>query len=175
MKSVVLGMALCCGLLYIGPQQAKADEWNKRTILTFSGPIEIPGQVLPAGKYVFKLMDSPSDRHIVQVYNDKETHLITTLVAVSDERMRPSGKTIISFGEGVAGAPEVLRAWFYPGDTIGQEFVYPENKAREIAQRTHEHVLYIRGKNGDLRTGEIRAMEPSGQDDDLQKVHHHGK
>src|SRR5690349_5798506 len=81
MKSVVLGMALCCGLLYIGPQQAKADQWDKRTIMTFSGPIEIPGQVLPAGKYVFKLMDSPADRHIVQVYNDKETHLITTLVA----------------------------------------------------------------------------------------------
>jgi hypothetical protein len=155
----------------MGTRPAMADEWDKRTKVTFSGPVEIPGRVLEAGTYVFRLMDSPSDRHIVQVYNSKETHLITTLVAVPDERLQPRGKTVIMFDEAASGSPEALRAWFYPGDNIGQEFVYPESKAREIAQKSHEHVLYMRDQNGDVRKGEIRAVEPSGQEENVEAVH----
>jgi|SRR5581483_10107202 len=173
MKSISLAMLLCGSFLYFGTQTAKADEWDKRTIVTFSGPVEIPGQVLPAGKYVFKLMDSPSDRHIVQVYNDKETHLITTLLAVSDERLQPRGKTVIMFNEQPSGSPEALRAWFYPGDNIGQEFVYPESRARDLARTSHQHVMYMRDHNGDLRKTEIRAVEPSGQEENVEQVHKH--
>ena len=53
---------------------AKADEWNKKTVVTFNEPVEVPGvgaQILPAGTYVFKLLDSPSDRHIVQIFNQR--------------------------------------------------------------------------------------------------------
>ncbi len=58
---------------------AKADDWNQKTVVTFSQPVETPGvhikgwAVLPAGTYVFKLLGSPSDRHIVQIFNQDET------------------------------------------------------------------------------------------------------
>ena len=63
---VVLALSLLGATLAPG---ARADEWNKKTVMTFSQPIEIPGQILPAGTYTFRLLDSPSDRHIVQIFS----------------------------------------------------------------------------------------------------------
>ena len=120
---------------------AKADEWNKKTIMTFSGPVEIPGQVLAPGTYVFKLLDSQSDRNIVQIFNKDENHLYATILAIPDYRLKPADKPVITFEERKAGSPEAIRAWFYPGDSYGQEFVYPKNKAVELAKKTTQHVL----------------------------------
>jgi hypothetical protein len=119
---------------------AKADEWNQKTIFTFSQPVEIPGQVLPPGTYVFKLMESLSDRNVVEVFNKDETHLYGTFLAIPDYRLRPTGKPIITFEERASGAPEAVRAWFYPGDDFGHEFVYPKVKAVELAKRTNQPV-----------------------------------
>jgi hypothetical protein len=115
-------------------QVAKADEWDQKTVFTFSGPVEIPGQVLLPGTYVFKLADSLSDRNIVQVFNKKEDHLYGTFLAIPDYRARPSGKPIITFRERAAGSPEAVRAWFYPGETYGHDFVYPKPKAVALAK-----------------------------------------
>lgn len=115
---------------------ARADEWNKKTIVTFSQSVEVPGKILPAGSYTFKLLDSPSDRHIVQIFDADGTHLITTVLAVNDYRLKPTGETVIKFNEQPGDAPEALRAWFYPGDNFGQEFVYPKKRALELAQST---------------------------------------
>src|SRR5271165_1287393 len=103
---------------------ARADEWNKRTILTVNEPIQVPGEVMQPGKYVMKLLDSPSNRHIVQIFTEDETHLITTILAIPNYRLEPTGKTQFSFWETPPGQPKALRAWFYPGDNFGQEFVY---------------------------------------------------
>jgi hypothetical protein len=154
--------------------QAKADEWDKKTILTFSAPVEVPGRVLPAGTYVFKLLDSPSDRHIVQIYNKDENQLIATVLAVPDERLEARGKTVITFDERTSGSPEAVRAWFYPGNTIGQEFVYPHSRAKEIAKRSGQHVLSMRGEDVSedaLKKGEYGAVQPTGEDVDIEKVH----
>jgi hypothetical protein len=106
------------------PVAARADEWNKETILTFSAPVEVPGRVLPAGKYVFKLADSDSDRNIVQIFNADQTRLITTILGIPDYRMEPTGKTHVTFEERSAGAPEAIHSWFYPGDNAGVDFIY---------------------------------------------------
>jgi hypothetical protein len=116
---------------------ARADEWNKRTILTVNEPIQVPGQVMQPGKYVMKLLDSPSNRHIVQIFNEDETHLITTILAIPNYRLEPTGKTQFSFWETPPGQPKALRAWFYPGDNFGQEFAYPKTMAVSIASATH--------------------------------------
>jgi len=126
---------------------AKADEWNQKTVVTFSGPVEIPGVhvagwgVLPAGTYVFKLLDSQSDRHIVQIFNKDETTIYATILAIPNYRLTPTDKTVITFSERPAGQPEALRAWFYPGMNFGQEFVYPKVKAIQIAKETNTPVL----------------------------------
>jgi hypothetical protein len=127
---------------------AKADEWNKKTTITFSGPVEIPGVhlvgwgILPAGTYVFKILDSQSDRHIVQIFNKDETVVYATILAIPNYRLKATSKTVITFRERPAGEPEALRAWFYPGDNYGQEFVYGKAKAMELAKTSSTPVLF---------------------------------
>ena len=115
-------------------QLAKADDWDQKTVFTFSVPVEIPDQVLPAGTYVFKLADSPSNRNIVQVFNEEQNHLYGTFLAIPDYRLDVTDKTVITFDERPAGSPEAVKAWFYPGEHYGHDFVYPKVKSVELAQ-----------------------------------------
>lgn len=131
---------VCAGILAAVAPNLKADTWNERTVFTFSGPVEIPGQVLPAGTYVFKLLDSSSNRDVVQVFDKNETHLIGTFLAIPDYHLTPRGKTIITFEERAAGSPEAVKAWFYPGMNYGHEFVYPRAKAMALAQQNNTAV-----------------------------------
>ena len=113
---------------------ANADQWDKRTIITVNEPIEVPGAVLPAGTYILKLVDSPSDRHIVQVMNEREDHVFATVLAIPNYRLEPRGKTVLTFYEVPAGQPQPVRAWFYPGDNYGQEFVYGKERFTQLSQ-----------------------------------------
>jgi hypothetical protein len=135
---LVLILFLLAAVL-VGP--ARADTWNKKTIVTFSQPVEVPGNVvLPAGKYVFKLADSLSFRHIVQIWNEDETNLLTTILAIPNYRLEPTGETVIEFHERPGTQPQALRAWFYPGDNFGHEFAYPEKRALQLAEASNEIV-----------------------------------
>jgi len=116
---------------------AIGDVWNKKTNVTFREAVEMPtGVVLPPGDYVMKLLDSPSNRHIVQVLSHDERKVHATILAIPNQRMEPADKTVISFYETPSGAPLYMRAWFYPGDTIGQEFAYPKDRAYRISRAT---------------------------------------
>ena len=115
---------------------AKADAWDKKTILTFSQPVEVPGVVLPSGTYVFKLLDSASNRHIVRISNEDQTHTYATVLAIPNYRLQVRGKTVITFMERASGEPPAIRAWFYPGDNYGQEFVYKKSRSLEVAKLT---------------------------------------
>jgi hypothetical protein len=132
--------ALCIGLM----PSATADEYDKKTIVTFNAPVEIPGKALPAGTYVFKLLDSTGNRNIVQIYYKDEKKLLGTVLAIPDYRMQPSDKPVITFEERPAGTPEAIKAWYYPGDNYGQQFVYPHKRAAELAKRTNQNVLSMR-------------------------------
>ncbi len=105
----------------------RADASDRKTIVTVNQPIQVPGKVLPAGTYVFKLLNS-NDLTLVAIYNADEMHLITTLRGISDSRMQTPDKTILQFEERPSGQPEALKAWFYPGDDSGVEFVYPTQR-----------------------------------------------
>jgi hypothetical protein len=133
---VFVCLAFGAGLI----QRAMADEWDQRTIVTFSQPVEIPGQVLPAGTYVFKLADSQSDRDIVQVFSSDEKHLFGTFLTIPDERLRPASKTIITFDERPPGSPEAVRSWFYPGLNYGHDFVFPKPRAVTLAKANNAPV-----------------------------------
>lgn len=120
---------------------ARADQWNKETNVTINQPMEIPGKVvLPAGTYVFKLLDSSATRHIVQIWTADKTQLLATILAVPNYRLEPTGETVINFAERPGVCPVALRAWFYPGDNFGQEFVYPKGRAIELAEKCKEIV-----------------------------------
>jgi hypothetical protein len=116
------------GLMLLGASffvpQGRADEWDKKTIVTVKEAIQVPGKVLPAGTYVFKLLNT-NDRTLVGIYSADETHLITTVQGISDSRTETPDKSILQFEERPSGQPEALKAWFYPGENDGVAFVYP--------------------------------------------------
>src|ERR1700680_3262205 len=171
---------------------ARADDWNRKTVMTFSGPVEIPGVhltgwgVLPAGTYVFKILDSSSDRHIVQIFNKDETMIYATILAIPNYRLKATDKTVVTFRERPAGQPEALRAWFYPGRNWGEEFVYPKAKAIELAKATNSIVLYtpaeitaevaVPVKSAEepgvveLKQAPIMAIKPTGEEVQLAEV-----
>jgi hypothetical protein len=120
---------------------ATADTWNKKTRVTFSAAVQVPGASLPAGTYVFRLLDSQSNRHIVQVVNPRENHVYATILAIPDYRLNATSKTVMYFSETPrGGGPVPLKSWFYPGDNFGQRFIYPKAKAIEIATATSQSV-----------------------------------
>ena len=148
----------------------KADGWNKRTVVTFSQPVEVPGvgaQVLPAGTYVFKLVDSLSSRHIVRIFNQDESHIFTTILAIPNYRLKATDKTVMTFRERAAGQPEAIRAWFYPGDNSGQEFVYPKSRAVALAKTVGEPVLAMPLETEPtieaLKAVPVEAVTPTGE------------
>ncbi len=124
------------GIALIGTSfvpKAHADEWNKMTVVTVNEPIIAGNKVLDPGTYVWKLMDSQSDRHIVQIFDKNQDHLETTILAIPDYRMQPQGKTQFAFWETPAGVPKAVKEWFYPGDNFGQEFPYPKKLVAQLA------------------------------------------
>jgi hypothetical protein len=170
----------------------KADAWDRKTVVTFSGPVEIPGVhlkgwgVLPAGTYVFKILDSSSNRHIVQIFSEDEKTVYATILAIPNYRLQATDKTVITFRERPAGQPEALRAWFYPGRNWGEEFVYPKAKALELAKATNTPVLYTPANFplevtepvwnvtapvvAELKQAPVMAVTPSGEEVQLAQV-----
>ncbi len=145
---------------------AKADDWNRKTVISFSGPVEIPGvhlkgfSILPAGTYVFKILDSQSDRHIVQIFSKDEKTVYATILAIPNYRLKATDKTVITFRERPAGQPEALRAWFYPGRNWGEEFVYPKAQAMALAKATNTPVLFTPAELPVEVTETIKADAP---------------
>jgi len=135
MKNIatVFASVSCAALIVAGlAPEARADAWNKKTIITINEPIQVPKKVLEPGKYVFKLADSQSDRHIVQIFSEDEKQVIATILAIPNYRLKVRGKSEFGFWETPAGQPRALRAWFYPGDNFGHEFAYPPSMSTEI-------------------------------------------
>jgi len=160
--------ASCLGLLAFVP--ASADQWNKRTIITVGEPIQVPGKVLQPGKYVMRLMDSPSNRHIVQIFNEREDQLQTTILAIPNYRLQPTGNTEFQFWETPAGQPRAMRAWFYPGDNFGQEFAYPKNEAVSIAAANTSNVPTTYAQTeADLATARVGTVDRAGTEMELDR------
>ena len=171
-KSLLCLVALSLLAVMLLPS-ARADEWNKKTVVTFSQAVEVPGRVLPAGTYTFQLLDFDSDRHIVQIFNADGSQIIATILAINDYRLQPTGKTVMSFNERPGDSPEALRAWFYPGDNFGQEFVYPKIRALQLAQATNIVVPAVAADTFDdsmIKTIPIVAITPDQKEVEIATV-----
>jgi hypothetical protein len=168
---------------------AKADAWDKKTQITFSGPVQIPAVhqpgfgVLPAGTYIFKVVESGSNRHIVQIFSKDELTVYATILAIPNLRMKATDKTVITFRERPAGRPEALRAWFYPGKAFGEEFVYPKAQAIELAKSTSTPVLEMPATViveaakpeepqviAELEQTPVTAVRPSGEEVEIAQA-----
>jgi hypothetical protein len=122
-KTIQLAVGALMLCAFLSPA-LKADDWDKKTVVTFTDAVEVPGQVLPAGTYVFKLANSIADRHIVEIWTGDESQLLATLMTIRDQRSDAQNKTVFEFDERPGDSPMAIHAWFYPGDASGQQFIY---------------------------------------------------
>jgi hypothetical protein len=135
---------------------------NRRTVLTFSKPFEIPGHVLPAGTYTFQLADTLADRHILQVSSADGKEQLALVMGIEVSRIDTTTQTVITFNEVPTGSPETIRTWFYPGRTSGVEFVYPKSRAIELAAASKVIVpaFAVEAASPDLKSVPLVAIAP---------------
>jgi len=146
---VLCGAAALAAIL---APNANADEWNKRTYLTFSGPVQIPGATLPAGTYTFEIANPDTSRHVIRVSEKDTNKPLGLFMTIPNERLTPPDDNLIMFAERPAGSPQAIQVWFYPGDTIGEEFVYPKSQAVQIAKANKKAVLATEDANAANRS-----------------------
>lgn len=132
---LVIAFSLFLGLV------AHADETDHATIMKFNQPIQIPGQVLPAGTYLFKLLPSDSDLQIVQVFNPDSTVLYATLQTIPTDRPKPTARTVVALAKQENGHPDALLKWFYPESESGNEFIYPKQEEKELAHDKQQTIV----------------------------------
>ena len=175
-RSIALAtFAGCIGVALLPSLQA--DTWDKKTTLTVNEPLQVPSCCTPGhtvtlqpGEYVMVLVDSLSDRHIVRIFDKDQQNVITTILAIPNYRLQPTGKTVFQYWEVPAGQPTALRAWFYPGDNFGQEFAYPKQTAAQIAAFVKTPVPAIELETiaaEDLKTAPLVIVDESGQTAEL--------
>lgn len=128
---IVAGLIIALSLFF--ELAAHADESDQTTPVTFSQPIQIAGQVLPAGSYLFKQANPDFDRNIVRIFNADRTALYATLQTIPTDREEPTSHTVVTLAEQGGGQPDVLLKWFYPGSQSGNQFLYPKQKENELA------------------------------------------
>ncbi len=142
--------AACTALLFaaLPPRAVRADDFNDRTIVKFSNTVRVPGTVLQAGAYVFKVLESSADRVVVQISDERESHVFATLIAIPDFYMTPQARrddpqspsfdeTHMTFFEAGPGEPEAIKAWYYPSANMGREFVYSKAEKALIENTAH--------------------------------------
>lgn len=165
----VLGSLLVLGGMLL------ADDYNRQTIVTFSEPVMIAGVpvvTLEPGKYVLKLAGSQNSRNIVQVFNERGDKLFTTVLAIPNFRVVRTGKSEFSFWETPRGNPPALKAWFYPGDHWGQEFVYPTGLAAKLARDTGETVLTTPAETiAEFETAPVAEVTKTGEEKPLEEAY----
>ena len=163
-KAALAVGCLALALVVLAPPLTRGDEWNLATKFDVNHSFEVPGMVLqPNTKYVIRLLDSVSNRNVVQIYNEDQTNMLTMFMAISDERFEALDKTQFTFIEMQPQHPLPIKEWFYPGRLRGLEFVYPKDQAMKIAQHARESVLASDSNDlSNLASIKIEAIEPRG-------------
>jgi hypothetical protein len=149
---------------------AQAQPADKRTYFTFSRPITLPGVTLPAGKYMFRLADDQTTRKVIQVVSADGTKPYAMLLTIPDERRDPPKDAEVAFLETAARTPSAVKSWWYPGERIGYEFIYPKAQARTLAKSTGAAVLTTKSettKADETRSGELARIDAGGRDEDI--------
>jgi hypothetical protein len=159
--------------------KAKADDWDQKTILTFDEPVRLPGIVLPAGEYVFRLAGLAVDRNVVQIYSRDEKKFYANIQAIPDYRGKSTNDALIVYEEKASGEPRAIKEWFFPDRRFGHEFVYSKAEALQPA-KAEEPMSSIKPagstewqseENDSAGTTEPSAITPSEESDYMQVLH----
>ncbi|HUK35689.1 MAG TPA: hypothetical protein VLV86_17345 [Vicinamibacterales bacterium] len=171
-----------CTMLGIGMSVAlfasavQAQPEDKRTYFTFSGPVALPGVTLPAGRYLFRIIDTTTSRKVIQVLSDDQKTPYAMMNTINDTRRDPAKDATVSFYESARGTPAAVKSWWYPGETIGYQFIYPRAQAKQLAKNTGQPVLTTKAestKSEETKTGELARVDANGRDVDVNSSGFH--
>ncbi len=166
MRRITSALAASCTALLMTSAVAVAQGQivdTRLTNVTFSAPVSVPGHTLPAGTYHFQLADSQANRNIVQIF-DKDNNLVATMLAVPAKRNQPEGDPVITFKETNSSLPPAVHFWYYAGENIGSELVYPKQQAMAIARASGESVMTTdtdSAQANDLKGSKITSVSPN--------------
>ena len=158
----VLGATTAALVLTAGVAMAQGIVPDRSTIVTISAPVSVPGVVLPAGEYLFRLADSNTNRNIVQIYEKDRSKILATLIAIPAQRNEARGDAVVTFAETPSNQPPALRFWYFAGEKAGNEFAYPKSQAIEIARASHESVMAMDTAStdvADMQKAELHRIE----------------
>ncbi|MFL5553748.1 MAG: hypothetical protein ACJ770_13185 [Gemmatimonadaceae bacterium] len=159
MRNIIVMTAIAAATLS-AYRPASADEANKLTYFTFSKPVQLPGVTLEPGKYRFELADPQESRRVIKVSNEDGTKQLGMLLSIPNQLRDPAKDAIVLFGEVPASEPDAVKAWVYPGERIGYEFIYPHDQAVTLAKKYHTSVLSNSGDKVE-RVDESGVSSPS--------------
>jgi len=152
------------------PARAQGGPMDSRTEFTFNQPVELPGVTLPPGTYVFRFVDATTGKKVMQVQaKDASNKTYGMFMTISAQRPKASDDAELRFLETPAGQPAAVKTWWYPGNTIGREFIYPKSQAMRLAKATNSTVLTTKEevKTDQMQTADLTYVSPSGQETPL--------
>jgi len=166
MRRLTSALAAACTAMLLTSSAALAQGTieSRLTNVTFSGPVSLPGKTLPAGTYQFRLADSPSNRNIVQVFDEHGAQLIATFLAIPADRVEAQGDPVITFKETRSDQPPAVHYWYYAGERSGSELVYPKSQAMQIARTSGESVMSMDTEStdvNDLKNSKLSRIDAS--------------
>ena len=162
----ILGLGLSATLF---ASVAQGQPEDKRTYFTFSGPIALPGVTLPAGRYLFRIVDTTTSRKVIQVLDENQKKPFTMANTIPDQRRDPPKDATVAFYESARGTPAAVKSWWYPGETIGYQFIYPRAQAKQIAKSTGQPVLTTKSestKSEETKSADLTRVDANGRDVD---------
>ena len=159
--------ACAAATLFVTAAPAEAQTRSDRaTYFTFSQPVALPRITLPAGKYLFRILDSAATRTVVQVFNQDGTRLYSMFLTIPAERSEASDEPEVRFLETPENAPNAIATWWYPGLKTGWEFVYPKEQAILLAKASGQPVLATTMPSAtveDMKRADVVRVTPSGE------------
>ena len=141
---------------------AQAPPSDYRTYFTFSAPVTLPGVTLPAGRYLFRLADPNGSRKVISILSEDGLTPLAMLHTIPNQLVEAPRDAEIRFMETPANVPPAIKTWWYPGKSIGYEFIYPRQQALQLAKVTAEPVLTTTAETEDLETAELARITASG-------------
>jgi len=159
-----------CGLglgvaLFASSVQAQPED--KRTYFTFSAPVALPGVTLPAGRYIFRIVDTTTTRKVIQVLSDDQKKPYAMMNTITDTRRDPAKDATVSFYETPRGTAAAVKTWWYPGERDGYQFIYPRTQAKQIAKQTTQPILTTKTETEDTKSAALTRVDATGKDVDV--------
>ena len=89
-----------------------------------------------------------------------------TLLAIPAQRQDPPSEPEVRFMEAAANVPPAIRTWWYPGRTIGHEFIYPKDRraAWPPAERTRADRGHRETSTEAMQTADLTRTSGAGED-----------